>query len=85
MRVGTASDHGGFWLRDDLVKELRGAGYEMVDFGARTLDSNDDFPDFVIPLGEAVAAGRIERGVAPCGSAVGASICANKIPGVRAA
>jgi len=85
MRVGIASDHGGFWLKDDLMKELRKAGYEILDFGAWILDPNDDFPDFVIPLGEAVAARQVERGVALCGSGVGASICVNKIPGVRAA
>jgi len=85
MRVGIASDHGGFWLKDDLIQELRGAGYDIVDFGALSLDPHDDYPDFVIPLGEAVAAGRVERGVAICASGVGASICANKIRGVRAA
>jgi ribose 5-phosphate isomerase B len=85
MRVGIASDHGGFWLKDDLTKELRGAGHDVVDFGALSLDPTDDYPDFVIPLGEAVAAGRVQRGVALCASGVGASICANKIRGVRAA
>lgn len=85
MRVGIASDHGGFWLKDDLKKELCGAGYEVVDFGALSLNRNDDYPDFVIPLGEAIADGRVQRGVAICASGVGASICANKIHGVRAA
>jgi ribose 5-phosphate isomerase B len=55
-----------------------------VDFGAHCLDPGDDYPDFVIPLARAVAAGEIERGVAICGSGVGASIAANKVPGVRA-
>ncbi len=85
MRVGIASDHGGFHLKDDLMLNLRGAGYDITDFGACILDLDDDYPDFVIPLGEAVAAGRVERGVAICGSGVGASICANKIHGIRAA
>jgi len=85
MRVGIASDHGGFDLKDDLMAHLRAAGHETVDFGAWALDPDDDYPDFVIPLGEAVAARRVERGVAICGSGVGASICANKIPGIRAA
>jgi ribose 5-phosphate isomerase B len=85
MRVGIASDHGGFDLKDDLMAHLRGAGHEIVDFGACALDSDDDYPDFVIPLGEAVMAGRVERGGAICGSGVGASICSNKIPGIRAA
>ena len=53
-------------------------------FGADTLSPDDDYPDFVIPLAQGVAAGTVERGVAICGSGVGASICANKVPGVRA-
>jgi len=85
MRVGICADHGGFGLKEDLAAQLRGAGHEVVDFGAYTLDPGDDYPDFVIPLARAVAAGEVERGVAVCGSGVGASICANKIPGVRAA
>jgi ribose 5-phosphate isomerase B len=85
MHVGIATDHGGFGLKEDLVARLRAAGHDVVDFGADELSPDDDYPDFVIPLAQAVAAGTIERGVAICGSGVGASICANKIPGVRAA
>jgi len=85
MRVGIATDHGGFSLKEDLVARLRAARHEVIDFGADKLSPDDDYPDFVIPLAQAVAATRVERGVAVCGSGVGASICANKIPGVRAA
>jgi ribose 5-phosphate isomerase B len=85
MRVGIATDHGGFSLKADLVAQLRAAGHDVVDFGADTLSPDDDYPDFVVPLAEAVAADTVERGVAVCGSGVGASICGNKIPGVRAA
>jgi ribose 5-phosphate isomerase B len=85
MRVGIATDHGGFGLKADLVAQLRAAGHDVVDFGADKLNPDDDYPDFVVPLAEAVAAGTVERGVAVCGSGVGASICANKLPGVRAA
>ena len=85
MRVGIATDHGGFGLKEELLAHLRAAGHEVVDFGAHNLDAGDDYPDFVIPLAQAVAAGSVERGVAVCGSGVGASVCANKIPGVRAA
>jgi len=85
MRVGIATDHGAFDLKSDLVVRLRGAGHEVVDFGADGLNPDDDYPDYVIPLARAVAAGKVERGVAICGSGVGASVCANKIPGVRAA
>lgn len=84
MRLGICTDHGGFSLKEELTAQLRAAGHEVVDFGAHALSSSDDYPDFVIPLAEAVAAGKVERGVAVCGSGVGASVCANKIPGVRA-
>ena len=85
MRVGIATDHGAFALKEELVAHLRTAGHEVVDFGAHSLDLGDDYPDFVIPLAQAVAAGTVERGLAVCGSGVGASVCANKIAGVRAA
>ena len=82
--MGIATDHGGFGLKEELVAQLRAAGHEVVDFGAHGLAPGDDYPDFVVPLARAVAAGKVERGVAICGSGVGASVCANKIPGVRA-
>jgi ribose 5-phosphate isomerase B len=85
MRVGIAADHGGFFLKEQLMTALRNEGYELVDFGASHLDPSDDYPDFVIPLGKAVNRGNIERGVTLCGSGVGACIAANKVPGVRAA
>lgn len=85
MRIGIATDHGGFALKQELVIQLRAAGYEVVDFGAQSLSQGDDYPDFVVPLARAVAAKTVERGVAVCGSGVGASVCANKVPGVRAA
>ncbi|MDB6064925.1 MAG: sugar-phosphate isomerase, RpiB/LacA/LacB family [Pedosphaera sp.] len=84
MRVGVATDHGGFGLKETLSARLRDAGHELIDFGARELRSDDDYPDFVIPLGQAVASGKVDRGVAICGSGVGASVCLNKIRGVRA-
>jgi ribose 5-phosphate isomerase B len=84
MRVGIATDHGGFQLKEELAAYLRGAAHDVVDFGAHSLTPGDDYPDFVIPLARAVASGEVERGVAVCGSGVGASICANKIPGIRA-
>jgi ribose 5-phosphate isomerase B len=84
MRVGIATDHGGFGLKQDILARLRSAGHEVVDFGAHGLDSADDYPDFVVPLARAVAAGTVERGVAVCGSGVGAAVCANKVVGVRA-
>jgi ribose 5-phosphate isomerase B len=84
MRIGIATDHGGFGLKEELVAELRGAGHEVVDFGAHQLKPDDDYPDYVTPLAKAVASGRVARGIAICGSGVGASVCANKTPGIRA-
>ena len=68
MRVGIATDHGGFSLKDELVARLRAAGHDVVEFGAYALDPADDYPDFVVPLARAVVAGQVERGVAICGS-----------------
>jgi ribose 5-phosphate isomerase B len=85
MRIGIATDHGGFGLKEEMLAQLRAAGHEVTDFGAYALTPTDDYPDFAIPLGQAVAEGKVERGVLICGSGVGASVCANKIPGVRAA
>jgi ribose 5-phosphate isomerase B len=85
MRVGIATDHGGFELKEELLAQLRAAGHEVIDFGACELSQNDDYPDYVVPLAQAVVSGTVDRGVAVCGSGVGASVCANKVPGIRAA
>jgi ribose 5-phosphate isomerase B len=84
MRVGIATDHGGFGLKEEIVTRLKAAGHEVVDFGAYNLKADDDYPDFVVPLAQAVVAGKADRGVAVCGSGVGAAVCANKIKGARA-
>lgn len=84
MKVGIAADHGGLGLKEELAARLRDAGHEVVDFGAREPKSDDDYPDYVTPLARAVASGQVLRGIAICGSGVGASVCANKIPGARA-
>ncbi len=85
MRVGIAADHGGLELKVYLTTALTAAGYEVVDFGAHELVIEDDYPDFVVPLARAVARGNITRGLAICGSGVGAGVAANKVPGARAA
>jgi len=85
MRIGIATDHGGFSLKEEMMARLRAAGHEIRDFGAHSVHFDDDYPDFVVPLGQSVAAGELDRGIAICGSGVGASICANKVTGVRAA
>jgi len=85
MRIGIAADHGGFELKAQLSAALEAAGYEVVDFGAYELVTEDDYPDFVVPLARAVARGEVTRGIAICGSGVGACVAVNKVPGVRAA
>ena len=84
MRIGIATDHGGFTLKQELLARLQKAGHEVKDFGAHSLTPSDDYPDFVAPLAHAVAAGEVDRGVACCGSGVGATVCANKVKGARA-
>jgi ribose 5-phosphate isomerase B len=83
--IGIAADHGGFELKVQLIAALIEAGYEVEDFGADELVIDDDYPDFVVPLAIAVAKGDVERGLAICGSGVGACVAANKVHGVRAA
>ena len=85
MKIGTCTDHGGYALKKIIDEFLIKMGYEVVDFGAFKQDDDDDYPDFVIPLARAVAAKDVHRGIAICGSGVGASIAANKIACVRAA
>jgi ribose 5-phosphate isomerase B len=85
MKIGIAGDHGAFELKQTLTAQLKEAGHDVTDFGAYSYDKDDDFPDFIIPLARAVSEKKVERGIAVCGSGVGACIAANKIPGVRAA
>jgi len=85
MKLGIAADHGGYELKGIISAYLKNLGHELEDFGAYKLDTADDYPDFVIPLAEAVAAKKVELGIAICGSGVGAAIAANKVAGVRAA
>ncbi len=85
MTIGIAADHAGFEQKGELLKLLTDAGYEVKDFGAYSYESTDDYPDVVLPLAEAVSKGEITKGIAVCGSGVGVSVAANKVPGVRAA
>ncbi len=84
MAVGIAADHGGFELKGILAAHLAAAGHDVADFGDATLQPDDDFPDYVVPMARAVASGRVSRGIAICGSGVGAAVAANKVAGVRA-
>lgn len=84
IRIGIAADHGGFELKTQLAASLKAQGYEVVDFGAHELNTEDDYPDYVVPMARAVASGEVFRGLAICGSGVGACVAANKLSGVRA-
>jgi len=84
QRIGIAADHGGFELKQQLLRMLGDGGYLVTDFGNWQAQAADDYPDFVIPLARAVSAGTLERGIALCGSGVGVSVAANKVAGVRA-
>ena len=85
MIIAVAGDHAGLDLKNFVIDHIKIMGHEVKDYGAYEFDKNDDYPDFVIPLARAVASKEVERGIAVCGSGVGASIVANKIKGVRAA
>ena len=84
MKIVLASDHAGFALKREIAALLGKDGHEVADVGTNSA-APVDYPDFAAALGEAVVAGRAERGVLVCGSGVGASVAANKIPGIRAA
>src|SRR5258706_174933 len=83
MRTVIGSDHAGFDLKTLLAKVLRGLGDEVIDVGTNSTDPVD-YPDFAEAVGRAILDGRADRGVLICGSGVGASVAANKIPGIRA-
>ena len=83
MRIALASDHAGFELKEHVKQLLAADGHEVVDIGPET-DESTDYPRYARPAAELVASGDAERGVLVCGSGVGVSIVANKVPGVRA-
>lgn len=84
MKIGMAADHGGYALKEQLSEFIQSLGYEVKDYGALTYDAKDDYPDLVIPLAKGVAAKEVAKGIAVCGSGVGAAIAANKVKDVRA-
>jgi len=83
LKVAIAADHGGFTLKTELEPWLK-ESYQVLNFGADTLDPFDDYPDYADRVAQAVAAGQTERGIIICGSGIGGAITANKVPGVRA-
>jgi ribose 5-phosphate isomerase B len=87
MRIAFAADHAGAAMKDALIQRLMAAdvGHELIDLGGDGSDPLDDYPDFAQRLGEAIIAGKAERGILICGSGVGASVAANKMRGIRAA
>ena len=84
MRIAMGSDHAGWNYKDVLARDLRDAGHDVLDLGTHGPESVD-YPDFARPVAESVARGEAERGILLCGSAIGVSLVANKVPGVRAA
>jgi ribose 5-phosphate isomerase B len=88
MRVAFAADHAGAAFKDELIARLvtaLGGHHELIDLGGDGSNPEDDYPDFARALGEALQGGRADRGILICGSGVGASVAANKMPGIRAA
>ncbi len=83
-RIAVGSDHAGFALKQALAGELAVLGYDVVDVGTDSEESCD-YPDFALEVAEMVASGSCHRGVLVCGTGAGMAICANKVPGVRAA
>lgn len=83
MRIAVGADHAGFDLKQILAEYLRDRGHEVIDLGTNS-DQPVDYPDFAEAVSKAILDGRAERGVLICGSGVGASVSANKIPGIRA-
>lgn len=83
MRLALGSDHAGFELKNRLAAQLGEAGHEVLDVGTHDT-APVDYPDFAVAVGNAVLQGRAERGILICGSGVGASVAANKLPGIRA-
>jgi RpiB/LacA/LacB family sugar-phosphate isomerase len=84
MRIVFGADHAGFDMKQDVLAFVRGLGHEVLDVGAFTGTQPDDYPDFAEALGQALTEGKADRGILICGSGVGASVAANKIPGIRA-
>ena len=85
MKLVIASDHAGFELKEQVRAYLTKAGHEILDLGAYRVEPQDDYPDFAERVGDALRAGEAPRGILICGSGVGVSIAANKMPGIRAA
>lgn len=84
MKIAVGCDHGGFELKNQIIKYLESENYEVKDFGTYSTDSCD-YPDIAQPVAEAVAAKEFDFGILICGTGIGIGIAANKVPGIRAA
>jgi ribose 5-phosphate isomerase B len=84
MRIAFAADHAGAELKNELLIRLAPLGHKLIDLGGDGSDPEDDYPDYSLALAKAILDGRADRGILVCGSGVGASIAASKMPGVRA-
>ena len=84
-KIYVGADHAGFDLKQKLVAELKKLGYEPIDVGPKTLDPNDDYPDYAKPVAAAVSTGKVKRAVLTCGTGLGMAYAANRYPKVRAA
>ncbi|RJQ14736.1 MAG: ribose 5-phosphate isomerase B [Nitrospiraceae bacterium] len=85
MNVAIGADHGGTTLKKIIIGFLKEKGHGTIDLGAQTYAPGDDYPDYARAVAMAIRQGKAERGILICGSGVGASVAANKFPGVRAA
>ena len=85
MKVAVGTDHAGFALKERMIETIREAGHEVVDCGADRVIPGDDYPDYAERVAESIRDGQAHRGLLICGSGVGASVAANKFPGIRAA
>jgi ribose 5-phosphate isomerase B len=84
MKIAIGSDHAGFRYKQEIIRMLRGGGHEVVDMGTNS-EEPVDYPVFIRPVAEAVAAGRCERGIVLGGSGNGEAIVANRVRGIRCA
>ncbi len=84
MIIAIGADHAGYELKQDVADYLRGLGHSVLDLGADNANTRDDYPDYSEAVGLAVLDRRCDRGIVICGSGVGASVAANKLPGIRA-
>jgi ribose 5-phosphate isomerase B len=84
MKIALGTDHAGIRLKEEIVEVIRGLGHEVEDLGCGYSDSVD-YPDYALPVCEKVVSGEVDRGILICGTGIGMSIAANKVPGIRCA